>query len=72
MDVPLMYQAHNVRYVEDSTIQAVELPYDGDRFSMVILLPRDIDGCAKVEGLLNSRNLSSWLNAMRFRNVMLC
>ena len=70
-DVPLMYQTEKVRYVEDSTIQAVELPYEGNQLSMVILLPKDIEGCAKLEGLLNLRNLTTWLKAMTSRKVVL-
>jgi len=71
LDAPLMYHTDKVRYVEDSSIQAVELPYEGNQLSMVILLPKDIEGCAKLESLLNLRNLSTWLKAMTSQKVML-
>ena len=70
-DVPMMDHADTVKYVEDNTIQAVELPYEGNQISMVILLPKDIEGCGKLESLLSPRNLSTWLKAMRSQKVIL-
>ena len=47
VDVPLMRHTEKVKYMEDESIKAVELPYKGNELSMVILLPKDIEGCAK-------------------------
>jgi serine protease inhibitor len=69
--VPLMGHTDQVRYMEDSTLQAVELPYAGNQLSMVILLPKDIEGCAKLEGLLSPHNLSTWLKAMQSQKLIL-
>jgi serpin B len=38
--VPMMKQTESFRYAEDNNYQAVELPYDGQELSMVILLPK--------------------------------
>ncbi|MDD4859511.1 MAG: serpin family protein [Dehalococcoidales bacterium] len=38
--VPLMKQSASFKYVETASYQAVELPYDGQELSMVILLPK--------------------------------
>ncbi len=48
-DVPLMHHFDNVRYMEDTDFQAVELPYQGGELSMVILLPRRADACGHLE-----------------------
>jgi serpin B len=38
--VPMMKQTESFRYAEGANYQAVELPYDGQELSMVILLPK--------------------------------
>ena len=38
--VPMMKQTESFRYTEGNDYQAVELPYDGQELSMVILLPK--------------------------------
>lgn len=38
--VPMMKQTESFRYTEGADYQAVEIPYDGQELSMVIILPR--------------------------------
>jgi len=48
-------------YVEEDGFQAVMLPYKGNRFSLVVLLPRKKDGLAALEKELTSDKLTGWL-----------
>ncbi|HOS79832.1 MAG TPA: serpin family protein [Anaerolineae bacterium] len=60
VQVPMMTQEHEFRYGESDGLQILELPYAGDDLSMVVLLPREIDGLAKLEGSLTVENLGIW------------
>ncbi|MDH5463479.1 MAG: serpin family protein [Nitrosopumilus sp.] len=41
-------------------VQIVELPYEGENFSMLILLPRDVNGMKSLEESLSVDNLNKW------------
>jgi serpin B len=69
VDVPFMFHTDKIKYMEDDSIQAVELPYRGNELSMVILLPKEVEACSQLERSLNLRNLSSWLKAMKSQEV---
>jgi serine protease inhibitor len=68
-DVPLMHHLDEVRYMENSDFQAVELPYKTGQLSMVILLPRRLDGCGDLENQLSPTLLSSSLGQMKKQKV---
>ena len=57
------------RYSEVEGLQLLELPYAGDGFAMVVLLPRDVDGLKNLENLLNKQTLDHWLTQARELNV---
>ena len=60
VQVPMMTQEREFRYGEDDGLQVLELPYAGDALSMVILLPKEIDGLARLEECLTIQNLARW------------
>jgi serpin B len=60
VQVPMMTQTHEFRYGEDNGLQVLELPYAGDDLSMLVLLPREIGGLAKLEESLTVGNLDTW------------
>jgi len=70
-DVPLMHHFDTVKYMENDTFQAVELPYIGAELSLVALLPREIDGCGQLEGQLSPALLSRCLGQMKSQKVEL-
>jgi serpin B len=63
INLPLMQQKHSFRYMENDSLQAVELPYKGG-FSMLILLPRKRDGLAELEKSFTSDALTGWLKQL--------
>ena len=69
VDAPLMHHLNLVKYIETSDFQAVELPYTSNELSMVILLPRQIAGCAQLERRLSPNFLSQSLAQMEFQQV---
>jgi serpin B len=47
--VPMMQQKRAYLYYEGEDFQALDLPYQGEQLSMLIVLPRKIDGLAALE-----------------------
>lgn len=68
-DVPLMHHFDNVRYMDNSDFQAVELPYGNGELSMVILLPRQIEGAADLENRLAPTLIAGALGQMKPQRV---
>ena len=68
--VPLMRQHDEFRYADIGFAQILQLPYEGDDLSMLILLPKDVDGAAaELERELTSANLAAWRGALDSREV---
>jgi serpin B len=68
-DVQLMHQTASVRYAQASDFQAVELPYVSEALAMVILLPREIDGCAALENRLSPMFIWRVISLMKEQEV---
>ena len=60
-EVRLMHRSGHFGYSETKDLQALSLPYLGGELSMVVLLPKEIDGLDKLEGQLTAKNLDAWL-----------
>jgi serpin B len=61
VQVPMMTVRHSFRYVEGQDVQILELPYAGGDLSMLVLLPKEVDGLAKLEEYLAAENLDGWV-----------
>jgi serine protease inhibitor len=59
--VPLMYQRSEFSILTKKDFQAAAIPYKGKRMSMIVLLPQDVDGLAKLEKQVTTQNLKQWL-----------
>jgi serpin B len=62
VEVPMMTRKGNYRYKETKDLQILELPYVGDRLSMLVLLPREKDGLPNLESRLTSDFLAEAKN----------
>jgi serpin B len=60
-----------LRYVEDEEIQGLELPYASEQLSVMLLLPRRIDGLAALEAGLTAKRLQRYQARLKERPVRL-
>jgi serpin B len=67
--VPLMYQETHLGYAEQETFQVLELPYAGRDLSMVVLLPKKIDGLPDLEKAITLDKPASLVANLRVREV---
>jgi len=66
---PMMHRQDRFGYSETETVQALELPYMYHDLSMIVLLPRKVDGLAALERDLTAENLTRWLRRIRNESV---
>ncbi|MCE5269231.1 MAG: serpin family protein [Planctomycetaceae bacterium] len=66
----LMHQTARFGYAETELLQALEMSYVGDTLSMVVLLPKKVDGLAEVEKSLSGDTLDTVLPTLRRRDVV--
>jgi serine protease inhibitor len=73
VQVPMMHQpplATNLyNYVETGSFQALDLPYGSNQLSMVILLPKQVDGYGQLEEQLSPDFLAGVLASMKMQSV---
>jgi serpin B len=67
--VPLMRQQGAFRYLDGGTFQALELPYAANQQSMIVFLPKRVDGLADLEKTLTAARLTDWLAQLTVRQV---
>ena len=65
--VPMMNLEGGFRYAEGDGVRALELPYRGERLSMVLLLPAERQGLAELVRSLTTQSLSKLIAALSMR-----
>jgi serpin B len=70
VDAAMMNQTADFGYMETGSFQVLELPYVDNELSMIILLPKKIDGLDELEKTLTVENLSKWLKKLYKREVI--
>lgn len=69
--VPTMHQTGPFSIGQKEGVTALELPYQGGRLSMLLLVPDEIDGLAALEGALDIQRLDTLTNAMETDRISL-
>lgn len=70
IDIDLMQMnAQEFLYAETDAFQLVELPYQGNEISMLVLLPREYDGIERIEKGLSAAALDTWIRDLQRREV---
>ena len=69
VDVSMMAITTYSGYLEGEHFQALELPYQGGELSMVIFLPKEIEGLANFEQSLTPSSLTAWLPRLQGQEV---
>lgn len=71
VSVPMMNQQTPLDYVDDGDLQVVSKPYKGGDLSMVILLPKKVDGLVEIEKSVSVKALNGWLAKLHNEDVVL-
>lgn len=71
INVPMMHQEGEFKYMEADALQALELPYVDNELSMTVLLPRKVDGLTDLENLLTADNLNKWVGSLRKKKIVI-
>lgn len=69
VDTEMMYQRDLFKYFEDEKLRVLALPYRGNRFTMVVVLPKAIDGLVEIEEQISEKQLSHWARAVKKQDV---
>ncbi len=61
VDVPMMYQKMEVKLIGKEGTQFIAMPYAGDELSMIVILPKTVDGLTSLENWLSPERLDGVL-----------
>jgi serpin B len=67
---PMMTQHREFRYADLESFEMLELPYAKEQMSMIVLLPKAIDGLTQLEANLSTENLERWKSQLSERKVV--
>lgn len=64
VETPLMHLTEHVRHADVEGAAVVELPYQGNELSMIVMLPDERDGLAAMERQLTAERVQQWIDAL--------
>lgn len=65
-----MHNTAHYKYYGDTLLQAIEIPYASDKMSMIVLLPKDINGMANLENELGYSYYSKIVSSLHSQKVI--
>lgn len=69
--VPMMHATDSYGYGETADAKVLELRYEGSEIAMMLVLPKDRAGLAKIEEGLDARAYDAWTKTLKRRRVKL-
>lgn len=69
LSVPMMDQTSKFAFAEMDGNKFLEMPYAGNRYSMLFVLPKTHDGLSAIESALTVEKLDGWIKKMATQNV---
>jgi serpin B len=69
VSTPMMNQLGSFAYMEDQQIQAIQMPYSGGDWAMLLILPKTLDGLGAVEAKLDPVELGRIVGALADQSV---
>ena len=69
VDVDMMQQKSHFNYMENDDLKMLELPYEGDRLSMFVVLPKEIDGLKNIEQKISGQMLNNCFSQLKNMEV---
>jgi serpin B len=70
VQAPMMTQKEKFRYADLGSFDMLKLPYIENEMSMIVLLPKKVDGLKQLESNLSAENLKRWKSRLRKREVL--
>lgn len=67
--IPMMSGSGRFAMAFEENTTILELPYDGDRLSMVLVLPKEMDGLAALQSELDQDRIVQWLDGLQEQDV---
>jgi serpin B len=67
----MMTQTGHYNYGANELLQILQLPYVGNELSMLVLLPRELDGLKSLEDQLSISSLNDWKSKMKQNEVVI-
>ena len=64
-----MIQEERFEYASTDGVSLLRIPYLGDRFSMIMILPDEIDGIGNLTEQLSAEQIAGWMDAMNDEKV---
>jgi serpin B len=68
--VPMMHQVKSFGYRAVDDLQVLEMPYAKGELSMIVLLPKEIEGLADLEKKVTQENIEQWTKGLRRQKVI--
>ena len=69
LNVPTMHQKARFRHAALPDCQVLDLPYSGEDLSMLVVLPKKVDGLAELEKSLTVDKLKTWTSRLHWSKI---